>query len=428
MKFKRQSSVFAVLSTLLTLLGCYFCGLSEVYALEVNKIADGKITIVASTPVPPTQEPSREAFRDLEDCGFNMFLYYLSPKEFRHILPMISGLDLKLLVANNALSREDSEKFASQYGNSPRLAGWDFVDEPRYADLDRLQKSYEILTEAYPDKLTYINLVGDNIPIFTGPSPDYNSYLDTIQKRFSPSIWSYDLYPLSVKDNKLSVAYDSFYSDLEVFSALSKKTGRPFWAYCQSMAFKNKVVERPVATLPYLRFEAFSALAYGAQGIVYWTYGQRENSKTEEYISALVNLDGQKTPAWYAARQVNKEIRALNEVFYNSALVDCRQTGDKLYRNTHRLSGSFGPIAGIVTGKDGVLVSHLKNDSGDYIVIVNRNPFSSQKVNLTFLNDYDIEQLDVVNYKGEFTIKHSRPERKVKKKLPAGGYLIFKYS
>ncbi len=208
---------------------------------------------------------------------------------------------------------------------------------------------------------------------------------------------------------------------------MSKECGTPFWAYCQSMSFKNKDVQRPAATVPYLRFEAFSALAYGAQGIVYWTYGQRLSTKNEAYLSALVNLDGDKTPAWYAARQVNNEIKALNDVFYNSRLVDCRHTGDILYRDTKKLSGTFGPLKHIVSGKEGVMVSHLKTNGNDYLIIVSRDPFSSQTVRLNF-DDVKVEELTVSSSGNNYSVRKKKINGSVKRSLSPGGYLVFNWN
>ena len=73
------------------------------------------------------------------------------------------------------------------------------------------------------------------------------------------------------------------------------------------MAFKASWIECPPAKEEYLRFEAFSALGYGAQGIVYWTLGQRKSSPHETYTTALINLKGEKTAAWYVAKKVNLE-------------------------------------------------------------------------------------------------------------------------
>ena len=120
-----------------------------------------------------------------------------------------------------------------------------------------------------------------------------------------------------------------------------------------------------IAKESYLRYEAFTALAYGAQGIVYWTYGQRIPTPQEDYQSALVNLNGKKTATWYAAKKVNAEIRKFNNIFYGCEMKMVRHTGDKIYAGTQALSGEIGPFKSLASGGAGVVVSYIENN-GEY--------------------------------------------------------------
>lgn len=389
----------------------------------------GEITIAASTPIPPSLPFTEQAFRTVSDCGFNLAFQYADPKDFDRIFESVKDIDLNIMLSNPEIRSSRCENFINEFDDEvPQFVGWKFADEPKYKDLHSLRECYEIIERKSPDKWLYINLVGGNYPEFSGKSPDYRSYLDTIERYFSPKIWSYDVYPITVKNNKTIVEYEPFYTDFELFSHMSKQTGRPFWAYCQSMSFKTNRIESPVATVPYLRFEAFSALAYGAQGIVYWTYGQRKDTSTEQYLSALVNLDGKKTPAWYAARQVNNEIKVLNDVFYHSRLIDCKHTGDVLYKDTRKLTGEFGPLKHMTSGNKGVLVSHLRTKGNDYLIIVNHDPFNKQTVRLSFKDNFNVEELSVVSSDDKYKLERYKRSGLVKKQLPAGGYLIFQWN
>ena len=68
--------------------------------------------------------------------------------------------------------------------------------------------------------------------------------------------------------------------------------------------------QRPIATEEYLRFEAFNALALGAQGIVYWSYAMQDPNDNGYYQSAVVDKNGNPGPSWNAVKQINKEIKA----------------------------------------------------------------------------------------------------------------------
>ena len=379
----------------------------------------GELSIVASTPIPPGITPTKEAFNDLIECGFNVGMENGGIEYFRHIFSLINDLNFKYLIANADLFNDKRINFVNAFSKNKNFAGWNFTDEPVYDNLKNLKKEYYELYELDPNTLIFINLVGDHIKKFVGDTKNFNDYLDLIQETFRPAVWSYDLYPIYIKNGKINVSYDIFYSDFEMFSEISKKTKRPFWAYCQSMAFKNSIIERPAAKEEYLRFEAFSALAYGAQGIVYWTYGQRKSNSMETYTSALVNLDGKKTKAWYAAKKVNAEIKKFNGVFYECDVIKVRHTGQKLYKDTKRLTGDFGPFYKVQTGDAGVLLSHIMSKTGEYVVIVNHDVKKSQRISLYLKNDFEVTELTSHIGKGKKTFG------KIEFNLPKGDWAIF---
>jgi hypothetical protein len=59
-----------------------------------------------------------------------------------------------------------------------------------------------------------------------------------------------------------------FYANLEVCSTKAREAGIPFWAFALTTAH----LSYPVPTMGQLRYQVYSNLAYGAQGIEYYTY------------------------------------------------------------------------------------------------------------------------------------------------------------
>lgn len=115
----------------------------------------------------------------------------------------------------------------------------------------------------------------------------YYPYLENLQTLYKPFIWSYDFYPILSKlvnnspTNELDIKYNSFYKYLKFFSRISRKYNSKFWAYAMCMEHyqlkdNDKInIEhyRPAPSKGELRFEIFNALAFGAQGIVYYQFG-----------------------------------------------------------------------------------------------------------------------------------------------------------
>lgn len=378
----------------------------------------GEITIMAYDPTPEGIQPTKQAFQDLVDCGFNMGLASGSIEDFEKIFTLIEGMKFKYIINNSLLFTDRRGEIINKFRENPNLGGWFFKDEPRYEMLPELRLQYKTLNEAVKPKLLYMNLIGCLMTIFTGPYKTYYDYLEYMDSEFQPEIWSFDNYPISLSQSKPKADLESFYSSLEAISAISKKSNRPFWSCCQSMSFINKSISRPAATEPYLTFEVFSALAYGAQGISYWTYGQRKSTALETYTSALLNLDGKKTKAWYAAQKVNRSIKKFNDVFYQCDVKEVRHTGDKIYKDTKKLSGEIGFFKMVRSGEAGVLVSYIENKGEKYMVIVNHDVFNKQKVTLELKPNINV--INLINNK-QYSWR-----KDISLTLGKGGFVILK--
>ena len=386
---------------------------------QIYDITPGKITICASTPIPDGVTASTQSYIDLIDCGFNSGMAQGSVDYFKQQFNLIGNLDFKYLIQSTDLFTDKRSIYIKEFQNDRHFGGWKFKDEPTFSSLDELQSQYRTMVKADPHNLVYLNFVGVVDKTFTGNLTNFYDYLELLQNKFAPEVWSYDYYPILSKNGKLIIEYDQFYSDLEDFSAISKKTGKPFWAYCESMAYKASSYSRPAATEAYLRWEAFSALAYGAQGIVYWTYGLRNSNPVENYTSALVDLKGKKSKAWYAAKKVNSDIKRFNDFFYHCNVKEVRHTGDRIYKGTKKLSGQFGPFNMVRSQEAGVMVSIIENNGKEYIVIVSRDVLKKQKISLELKPNTAITDLT------PSTPKTYNWRKDVNLTLDKGGYVIF---
>lgn len=386
-------------SILLLFLLTFFSTFAQKYTEGTNfkfhSPTPGEITIMAVSPIPDDMEPTKQAFRDVVDCGFNLATSRGTVDDFRRIFSILGDdINLRYLVSNpKFIDRTTRQSYLLAFRNNPHLGGWLLKDEPLYDTWGDLSTQYKQFYKEAPNSFVYINLVGVIEKSFTGPYSSMNEYLEGFQKQFTPALWSYDYYPVYIQKGKLNVNYEHFYYVLTNFYNIAQKTQRPFWVFCESIAYTAPTYSRPAPTEEYLKFEAYNALAYGAQGIVYWSYSLRKPSGGENYTSALVDLKGSKSKAWYAAQKVNREIKRFNHVFYECDVKEVKHTGSKIYRDTQRLIGSIGPFAKITSQNDGVVVSRIENNGQKYIVIVNRNVFSKQKVTLKLAANKTVENL-----------------------------------
>lgn len=174
---------------------------------------------------------------------------------------------------------------------------------------------------------------------------------------------------------------------------------------------------------------AFSALAHGAQGLVFWTYGERRENKDESYGSAPVDRDCNKTMTWYILKDVIAEIRKYNGVFFGCTFRECLYTGDTIPDGTKRLTGKFGTFSKIESGEAGVLVSRFLQKSrvfntdgklynDEIVMIVNRDVVNKQNIALELSGEHVVD---------EVTPSAISPDNGnvLNRTLDPGGYIIF---
>ena len=221
----------------------------------------------------------------------------------------------------------------------------------------------------------------------------YLNYLNTYYQTVQPGAWCYDYYPFTCnsQNDEVGICRNDFYYDLQLFAHLSRQTGIPFWAFCQSThvhtwdATGTSYQGHPEATEQRLRFEAFNALAFGAQGLIYWRYADQDSHGVEEYISSLVDQDGDPYPAWTAAQTINREIRKYQNVFLGAKV-----KGYFFLGSQHIRPEGVGDIPDTIPGLHarlvsgpGALISELSNGGTKYLVVVNQDPDSVTQVSLT---------------------------------------------
>lgn len=257
--------------------------------------------------------------------------------------------------------------------------GYSIKDEPGLTDLEAdgegslladYRKVHDTLRAQGLEKLVHINL----LPIHgLGSAPDYVAYLNVYARRFRPAYWSFDLYPIleyrpaitpapffgqchNLRPGEGVQLHEHFLRTLEMMLAQSRKSGKPFWYYPMSSEFTDKGAYYPYPLEQYLRYQVFTALAYGARGICPWRYIQdyssvdsiftpvADISKYEMFLTNPLNIDRTRTPAWYFVRRVNREIREYGHVFLSSRVEAVYHTGISVMQQEARRHNTPKPV------------------------------------------------------------------------------------
>lgn len=407
----------------------FLCLLSILFStcFAANTISN-KIPIVAWWLTPNKNYPKDQKIKDIKDCGFNTILYYDEGKPSADSICKIASRNgIDVILGAYKLKSDKAQSYINKLSSNNNIIGWYLKDEPLFKDLPALKIEYDNLIKYTNGKPIYINLIGCRSDKYTGPCPTIGEYLDTIETLFHPHIWSFDYYPISVDDGNLKVQYNQFFKSLKAFHDKSLQTGRPFWSFCETVEYKRPEIERPAATIPFLRFEAFSALAFGAKGIVYWSY-ELTKSRKGQFISALIDSTGRKTPAWHHAQMVNQEISAFSSIFANANINRIYIPNKNLL--SKQLKADFSkPIDALVdikTDGKGLLISDFTSNGINYLLILNLDVENPQTVKAHFLPKYQYHQLD---YKTPNSIRKSKlSSSSYQKTLPPGSYTILSYT
>lgn len=315
----------------------------------------------------------------VKEAGFNIMGQRLDEKDLDSLITVASRNDIKVTAAT--FSMNDFAKmpyFIKKYGDNPTVWGFSIADEPnasKFEELSRVQMDFNRLN---PNQMPFYNLLPIVSPKQLG-APDYFTYVSDFVKIVNPPFISYDKYPVMVDKNRGIYVEDNFYLTLETIAKVAKDSGRPFWAYILS----TQHWKYPKAKKEYLRFHIFTNLAYGAQGLSYFTYLLPDFDRgIGDFSNAPIDSKGKRTDVWKMVRDVNKEVHNLTKVFLGAEVIDVSHTGSTIPESTHRLSRLPAPFTTIENGPEGLVVSHLRNGDSEYLVIVNHDVLHKQRVKL----------------------------------------------
>ena len=302
------------------------------------KLPQKEIPILAWYGI-PADEAKVERFQELKDAGFTLnFRGYSNADEVVKALDAAQKVGVKIIAACPEL-RNDTEATVKRFMKHPALAGYFLRDEPLSSDFPALGE-WARKVQAVDDKhFCYLNLFpnGGKEHLDALGVQSYREYVSRFDREVPMQFLSFDHYPITYDGMK-----PEWYENLEEFSDESKKAGKDFWAF----AMATKHWKYPHPTLATLRLQMFSDLAYGAQGLQYFTYWTPVNSEGFDYEFGPIGLDGKRTVAYDRVRAMNQELKALSGIFVGAKVISVRHTGDRIPRGTKRLTALPEPVKG----------------------------------------------------------------------------------
>lgn len=315
-----------------------------------------------------------ERYKELRNAGFNIsFSHFRSAEELEKGLNACKGTGVKIMASCPELEKNTAET-VNRFKGDRSVAGWFLRDEPTTEGFDELRKFRDRIHAADKKHLMYLNLLPSIVSAKDLKADSYEDYVQKFVDKVNITQISYDFYPI-VDDNYKITVRPQFYDNLEMVRKVSLKNGYPFWAFCLSTAHNPYPIPNDV----HLRLEAFSALAYGAQCIQYFTYWTPDTT-VWNFHNAPIDNKGERTSVYYKVKDINREIHALTRVFLGAEATDVSHTGSRIPQGTQPLDKMPEKFQSIRSDGEGILVSQLVNGRHKYVMFVNRSIDNAQHV------------------------------------------------
>jgi Beta-galactosidase len=344
-------------------------------AWSQNKIAtEGEIPTVAWAGVPPA-ETSLMRYQELKDSGITYSLtLFPNAGDLAKALDVAQRVGIKIIASCPELG-SDTQKTVERFMHHPALAGYFLRDEPSADEFPHLAVWAKNIHALDSEHFRYFNLLPNYASAKQLGTPSYREYVSAFAKEVPVEFLSFDHYP--VVDDTLR---PEWYENLEIVSDVARSAGKPFWAFALAIPHFHY----PVPTLAQLRLEVFSALAYGAQGIQYFTYWTPLEDKN--FQDGPITREGKRTDIYDRVKEVNSEIRGLSYVFLNARVISVAHTGAEAPLGTKRLDKLPSPVESFSTS-GGTVVSLLQKGNSTFLVVVNQNYKQPIKLTIQFQSD-----------------------------------------
>lgn len=303
----------------------------------------------------PTELFDDTRFNDIRKAGFNAIMVW--PKSTPNIykaLDVAEAHGLKVLIFNVEIEKRP-ETIVPFIKDHPALWQYILVDEPKMKRWQELHDLQQRIHKLHPEGQCYINLFPnagqwllDDIGV-----KSYPEYVKAFSKIEQPQI-SYDFYPVR-KGGKVSDS--QWYATLKDIRSESQRTGKPFWAYILCVPHGPY----PMPTLAHLRLQCYVNLAYGAQGISYFSYATPQPTARNDFHDGPLLRNGKRGKTYKLVKKMNAELKPVASLFWQSKVTSIE----------HRKC---------IDGE--VVVSHFTKGDKNYTCFVNKSADKNVTVSL----------------------------------------------
>ena len=294
--------------------------------------------------------------------------------------------------------------------NAPSTLGWTIWDEPELGDSLAFRNiglmSRRIAANPNTSSgLAFTNLFSSCIRDTAIADSAYTAYLERYLGLFDaplapPPLLSFDEYPFQVPERIENNWFRTLRLVRDATNAYARRTGErvPWQAMIQLSPYRDPAAPAFSAMFGVVntRWQAYTALAYGAKGLCYYQLGPAK-SRIEVWGDGIVDARGDTVATRYSQiRALDADLHHLGPTLMRLDPVETLHadtlhwTGirDELVRGSqsaHRILASFN------AGSDSVLAGHLRDrtNGDDYLMVVSKALAANSTFTLTLASRAD---------------------------------------
>ena len=194
--------------------------------------------------------------------------------------------------------KEKAAQAVADFGKHPATFGFHILDEPDKADFAGVCEAVRIVKTAAPTLHPFVNL----LPWFPGADArvgydNWQTYLDDFLKKSGAEFLCYDCYS---QMNPGKSGWPMYFRNLVEYREAAKRNGVPFWTTILSVGhFHYRCPSEDD-----IRWQFNTAVAYGAQGILYFFFYMRQPH--DNYRLSPVDEFWDRTPVFESLKRTNK--------------------------------------------------------------------------------------------------------------------------
>jgi len=355
------------------------------FFIKINSIAQGvyheEFPILAWNG-PDLNKTGLSAFKQMKEAGFTMCY---SPFQDLHsnlrLLHIADSLKFGVLLTDHRIDSlvtsvepiiNKIDNIIADYQTNSSLRGYFLYDKPGYPDFEKLGLIKKYIQGRDPTHPVFINL----LPIYATPLQlglsNYFEYVWEFIDKVNPDFISFEHFPITH-----SGVRTDYYKNLEIIRKASLDKGIPFWVTVLTVPFQFY----PSPEQSHLRVQIYSALAYGAKGLVYYSF-ITPDSQMWNYGNALLDRGGNPTLTYQYALTINKEVHQLAPTLFRLESIG-------VYHSEPVPAGCSPAVPDLpitkIEGKS-VLIGLFKHKNEKYIMLVNKNYLFGAKPRIYFSN------------------------------------------